>query len=259
MKRLLQLPILLIALLCILLSCNDAQISPNESVTTANNVDTTITSTDSLVPEKDTGKKFVPKILIKKFRDSSLPAIDIPNLNKEGVVVWELPDKMKTLVETLVEVRIAKNENLKKATVGLDTTKNNFGTQNIPITQKMMVSLISGGDSDFIIVPKDSIHRIPGDNYASWFWSVTPLKSGTRFLILKVAQVQDVNGKETVLEENNVFSKEFKVQVSASYIFGRIWVFIKNNWAIITAIITFFAGFFIRKKIVNNRNADSGS
>lgn len=49
------------------------------------------------------------------------------------------------------------------------------------------------------------------------------------------------------------FSKEFKVKVSAAYVAAQTWDFIKFNWVIVTAIITFFTGLFVRKKIIDTK------
>jgi hypothetical protein len=189
---------------------------------------------------------------IAKNNDSvrnDAPVIDIGRLNSEGVVVWELPETMRTFIESSVKVRIATIANEQVAKKGIDTTKINSGFEKIDISEKMKVTLEAGKDSDFIIVAKDIIHTIPGKKYAEWFWTVTPLKPGTRYLILKVSQVTIVNGKEIPAEENSVLSKEFKVQVTVAYIVSTSWNFIKSNWAIITAIITFFAGLLVRNKI----------
>jgi hypothetical protein len=187
-----------------------------------------------------------------KNRDSvknNVPVIDISKLNNEGVVVWELPEKMRTFIESSVKVRIATIANEMVAKAGIDTTRKNSGSEKIDISEKMKVTLEAGKDSDFIIVAKDIIHTIPGKKYAEWFWTVTPLKPGTRYLILKVSQVTVVNGKEIPAEENSVLSKEFTVKVTAAYVASTVWNFIKSNWAIITAIITFFAGLLVRNKI----------
>ena len=188
-----------------------------------------------------------------KITDINIPVINISKLKEEGVVVWQLPQTMRTLEESLVIVRIATAANEAPVKKGMDTANKNSGSEEIDITEKMKVSLVAGKDGDFIIVAKDSIHTIPDKKYAEWFWTVTPLKAGTRYLILKVSQVNIIDGKETVLEENAVFSKEFKVKVSAAYVAAQIWDFIKSNWAIITAIITFFAGLFVRKKIIDTK------
>ncbi len=186
---------------------------------------------------------------IQKPGPDTIPVINIAALNNDGIVMWQMPETMKTLEQSLVQVRVATHVNEQTAKNGMDTIKKSYGSAQIEVTEKMKVNLVAGNEGDFIIVAKDSIHTIPSKKYAEWFWAVTPLQAGTRYLILKVSQVKIVNGKEMVLEENSVLSKEFKVKVSASFVFGRIWDFIKNNWAIITAIITFFAGLFVRKKI----------
>ncbi len=194
---------------------------------------------------------------IIKVAEDTVPVINIAQLNKAGIVIWQLPENMKTLEESFVQVRIATNTNEQIAKSEMDTAKKSFGMAHIDVMEKMKVNLVAGKEGDFIIVAKDSIHSIPSKKYAEWFWIVTPLKSGTRYLILKVSQVSITNGKETLLEENAVFSKEFKVQISASFVFAQIWDFVKSNWAIITAIITFFAGLFVRKKIKDAQKTDT--
>ena len=182
--------------------------------------------------------------------------IDLTHLNTPGIVVWELPPTMKTLVESMVKVRIATIAHQAEAVAGIDTTKKNSGSKRIAVTEKMKVSLLPGKGSDFIIEPKDSIHKITDEDYAEWYWNVTPLQSGTRYLILKVAQVKVVDGKEIPGEEKTVLSKQFEVKITAPYIVKQVWEFIKANWVLLSAIITFFVGLFIRKKINDGKKTD---
>ncbi|WP_301923089.1 hypothetical protein [Ferruginibacter sp.] len=206
------------------------------------------TSDIKKIPNINNSKKAVD--IIKNI----VPVIDISKLNSEGVVVWQLPETMQTLVESFVKVRIATIANEMIVKAGMDATNKNSGFEKIDISEKMKVTLEEGKDSDFIIVAKDMIHTIPGKKYAEWFWIVTPLKPGTRFLILKVSKANTTNnGKELFSEENSVFSKEFTVKVTPLYLVSTSWNFIKSNWAIITAIITFFAGFLVRNKIKSSR------
>lgn len=271
-KEIFKICILFFLIFSFIISCNSAEVkSDNTTVTPGDSTggsDSTATAKDIIHAydtvhlHSDTPKHTnIVKIIksdslikkTKKIKTDSIPVIDIAKLNTEGLVVWELPEAMKTLEESLVKVRIATSANEAPAKKGIDINKKNSGFDTIIISEKMKVTLVSGNESDFIIVAKDTIHSIPSKKYAEWFWTVTPLKSGTRFLILKVSQVSIVNGKETVLEENSVFSKEFKVSVSAAYVAAQTWNFIKSNWAIIATIITFFAGLFVRKKVMDAR------
>jgi len=245
-------------------SCNDAKdnYSPKtDSITISSpdsvKVDTPNVKVDSALKIPDNGiakikKTQKPDSAIKNditSKDSAAALIDLSSLTKDGIVIWTLPEKMKTYVQSLVKVRIATYINKLGALKDIDTTKSNSGSSEIDVSKKMKVTLVSGKDSDFIIVAKDSIHTIPDKNYAEWLWTVTPLKAGTKFLILKVSQIEINDGKERVLEDKNVFSKEFKVKVSFAYVTTQTWNFIKANWIIISAIITFFTGLVVRKKI----------
>lgn len=124
---------------------------------------------------------------------------------RTGNILYRIPDAMQLEKEHKCIVRIAVNETL--LLERLDNTED-IHTQDIRISDEMLVQLLDPSDpAPFRIRAVNSeVQFIDEDTYTEWLFYVKPILAGTYPLLLKVAVLEMVNGKERrreiVLEES---------------------------------------------------------
>lgn len=143
---------------------------------------------------------------------NNLRAADIQETNqpatppkpRTGNILYRIPDAMQLEKEHKCIVRIAVNE-----TLLLENLDDSSGiqTQGIRISDEMLVQLIDPSDpAPFRIRAVNSeMQFVDEDTYTEWLFYVKPILAGTYPLLLKVAVLEMINGKERrreiVLEE----------------------------------------------------------
>lgn len=133
------------------------------------------------------------------------PAEPTPPKVKTGNILYRIPEAMQLEKEHKCIVRIAVNETL--LLENLDDTEG-INTQGIRISDEMLVQLIDPSDpAPFRIRAVNSeVQFVDEDTYTEWLFYVKPITAGTFPLLLKVAVLEMVNGKERrreiVLEES---------------------------------------------------------
>jgi len=123
---------------------------------------------------------------------------------RTGNILYRIPEAMQLEKEHKCIVRIAVNEAL--LLEKLDDTEG-INTQDIRISDEMLVQLIDPSeDAPFHIRAVNSeVQFIDEDTFTEWLFYVKPILEGTYPILLKVAVIETVNGKERrreiVLEE----------------------------------------------------------
>ena len=123
---------------------------------------------------------------------------------RTGNILYRIPEAMQLEKEHKCIVRIAVNETL--LLEKLDDTEG-INTQDIRISDEMLVQLIDPSNpAPFHIRAVNSeVQFVDDDTYTEWLFYVKPLLEGSYPILLKVAVIETVNGKERrreiVLEE----------------------------------------------------------
>jgi formylglycine-generating enzyme len=147
--------------------------------------------------------------LINELTDADLsdapPSVAEPAKARSGNILYRIPDAMQLNHEHKCIVRIAVNEELLLENIELDQ---DIRLQSIRISDVMLVQLLDpSGEQPFHIRSVNSAEQfIDEDTFTEWLFYVKPLREGTWPLLLKVAVLELVNGKERqreiVLEES---------------------------------------------------------
>lgn len=123
---------------------------------------------------------------------------------KKGSILHRIPDRMQLQEETKCIVRIALEEEVIIKNIDLDEE---VVLKSIRVSDIMQVELIDPSDEHpFTIKAITSTEQfVEEDDYTEWVFFITPLKEGTFPLLLKVAVIELIHGKERkreiVLEE----------------------------------------------------------
>ena len=126
-----------------------------------------------------------------------------------GQVLHRIPSKMTTLRETKCIIRIAYDFNtlLKNYIVDDETS-----FESIQITKLMSVELVDCNDIEIFKIrtcteeAQFTIH----DDFTQWIFYVQPLRDGCYPLLLKIAVVEEINGKER--KRNIIFEKQINIE-----------------------------------------------
>ena len=153
-----------------------------------------------------------------------------------GEILFNPPEEMKVAVKELVEVRLTQNtteemtEELRKGLKGRGVPQ----IEKIEIGHFMKVCLT--GDN-FDINPLSSEKQVlRPEGFTEWSWDVTPVKSGTQVLHLKVTVRLLISGQAEQEIDCDVMHKNIRVYVNPAY---SIKSFIKSHWKwIVGTIIT---------------------
>lgn len=147
--------------------------------------------------------------LINELTEADLqdapPSVAEPPKARSGNILYRIPDAMQLNHEHKCIVRIAVNEELLLENIELDQ---DVRLQSIRISDVMLVQLLDpSGEEPFHIRSVNSAEQfIDEDTFTEWLFYVKPVLEGTYPLLLKVAVLELVNGKERqreiVLEES---------------------------------------------------------
>ena len=193
-----------------------------------------------------------PDETASRLRETSAKAL----YSEAGKLVETIPRKMPLGDRQLVEAHLGRDTpELKMGFAGSGV----IASHDLPIVETMAVDLISD-DSTFKIealgervqlVKKDAVPRnlIGAADHGQWQWYVTPLKSGTRMLALRVsAKLRDSQGIEAA--HTLVPDRTIEISVTVNR-FKWIWPFFKwAGIAIATGIVTGIASGIIRDDTV---------
>lgn len=133
------------------------------------------------------------------------PSVAEPPKARSGNILYRIPDAMQLNHEHKCIVRIAVNEELLLENIELDQ---DVRLQSIRISDVMLVQLLDPSEKEpFHIRSVNSAEQfIDEDAFTEWLFYVKPVLEGTYPLLLKVAVLELVNGKERqreiVLEES---------------------------------------------------------
>lgn len=129
-------------------------------------------------------------------------------LKQSGKILYRIPSKMLVNSEIKCVIRIAYNETeiLKDIIVDNETK-----IDNIRIAEIMNVELIDTNEDKVFNIRTftDEEQFIISEEYTQWIFLVKPVVQGTFPLILKVAVIESINGKER--KRNIVFEKQISI------------------------------------------------
>lgn len=133
---------------------------------------------------------------------------DNPPPRRDGKLLHNVPGKMPIDVETKCIIRIAYTE--EQAKKNLQITPDTV-VQDVRITEVMAVELIDTAETpNFKIRPFDEEEQfVAEDSYTQWMFFVKPLHEGTFPLTIKVAVIEEINGKER--RRNIVLEKQVEI------------------------------------------------
>lgn len=127
---------------------------------------------------------------------------------RKGKTLYNVPNVMKQGLESRCFVRVAFTETLLKEGLQSDAT---VKIQEIKVADTMQVELLDPSSrKNFEIRHLTSSEQtLEEDSYTEWQFMVTPLQVGEHELILKIALIENIDGKEkrkeiTLIEQVNV-------------------------------------------------------
>jgi hypothetical protein len=153
--------------------------------------------------------------------------IDLTRL-KNSLPLGEIayaPDRDMTQgVETTVTARVGRGKlpDLKK---GFPKEEGKVEVESIPVTMKMTAKL-EYDEAEFKVIPREAVEKVLLE-MVEWTWRVTPLKTGTRHLNLRLTgQLKLPDGSEGPLDVP-VKEATITVRVNAPYLIKE---FVAQNW-----------------------------
>lgn len=169
---------------------------------------------------------------------------------KIGEITHLIKDTMNYGVADTVELTISYNTPTTTLIQQVGTfshaSPSNITTQSVKLTPYMRARLIDPTKKNFIIVPiTDSVQFVEtqDNTFTLWQWRVTPLKGGSKELVLNVDMVVGDHTKSLKIYQDKIY-----VYISPMTTF---WNWIKLNWIYITGFVTLMVGIFtLREKIM---------
>lgn len=172
---------------------------------------------------------------------------------KEGQIIFNPSEKMKTGETEVVEVYVTRNvsENIVKIIEENETLQ----SKNITVTPKMKLTLQGKEEGAFIIIPlTNDIQPISGERITNWKWKVTPQKSGRQTLILLVEYVISSTSYGTSNADyytSTALEEEIEVEVSPYYIIQNSLTHLTLIDAVLAAIVGILGSLvFIWKRLM---------
>jgi hypothetical protein len=155
-------------------------------------------------------------------------------------------------------IQVVKTDLSQKVFNYIKNIKDTSGSVNI--SENMLASLTDVGNGNFKILRNDldSIKTFNWgkNNFISWEWVVTPLKSGDTFLNLKIYTLKSKN----VQGDELIPGRLIRVKVYAEYknFFEKVLEFISIYWLVLTAIgaiFTFLIKFYFEYRKHSKRKS----
>lgn len=130
------------------------------------------------------------------------------NTRKTGHVLYKIPNLMSILNETKCVIRISyfQSQLLKDLPTTID-----YEIKSIQITDVMNVELVDAYEIKTFSIRTctDSEQFLISDDFTQWIFYVRPLRLGKFNLLLKIATIEQINGKER--KRNIVLEKEIEI------------------------------------------------
>jgi hypothetical protein len=189
-----------------------------------------------------------PKIMMLVMSDSMIAE---KQSEKIGEITHLIKDTMNYGVADTVELTVSYNMPTSAVIQQVGTfshaSPSNITTQSVRLTPYMRARLIDPTKKNFIIVPiTDSIQYVEtqDNTFTLWQWRVTPLKGGSKELVLNVDMIVGEHSKSLKIYQDNIY-----VYISPMTTF---WNWVKTNWMYITGafglIVTLLT---LREKIMS--------
>ncbi len=166
---------------------------------------------------------------ILELADKIEKEVTNPKFYRKGQILHKIPSKMTVNIEVKCIIRVAYEiiALIKKIKVDSETE-----VQEIQVAEIMSVELLDNNKSNIFNIRTctDEEQFLIHDDFTQWIFFVQPLVQGRYPLLMKIAVVEQINGKER--KRNIVFEKE--INIESKEIAPKETIFTNTNIKIIS-------------------------